>query len=187
MKKILTILVLLIILSFNKNILYSEDFLVNKSIYDFTVKRIDKSEVSLSEYKGKVLLIVNTASKCGFTYQYSGLESLYKEYKDKGFEILAFPCNQFMNQEPGDEKEIQSFCKLNYDTSFPLFAKIDVKGKNQSPLFSFLTSQTYGFLWFRDIQWNFTKFLIDRKGNILKRYAPSVKPELLKSDIEKIL
>ncbi|MGL4368568.1 MAG: glutathione peroxidase [Spirochaetota bacterium] len=160
---------------------------MSDSIYDFTVQKIDSTALSLSEYKGKVILIVNTASRCGFTPQYEGLEALYRKYRAEGFEILAFPCNQFLSQEPGDAKEIQSFCKLTYDTSFPLFAKIDVKGKNQHPLYRFLTEKARGFLGSKTVKWNFTKFLIDRNGNVAARYAPATDPSKLEADIEKLL
>lgn len=160
---------------------------MNKSIYDFKVKKIDGTEIALSEYRGKTLLIVNTASRCGFTPQYDGLEALYRKYKDRGLEILAFPCNQFANQEPGDDKEISSFCKLTYDTTFPLFAKIDVKGEHQHPLFGFLTDKARGIFGSRKVKWNFTKFLVDRSGTVIKRYAPATKPVKLESAIEKTL
>ncbi len=160
---------------------------MNTAFYDFTAKKNDGSETKMSEYAGKVVLVVNTASRCGFTYQYEGLEKLYKKYRDKGFEILAFPCNQFINQEPGDDREIASFCKLTYDTSFPLFAKIDVNGKNRHPLFGFLTDRLRGFLRTRAVKWNFTKFLIDRDGNPVARFTPTVKPEKLEKHIERLL
>ena len=158
-----------------------------KSIYDFTVKKIDHTEQSLSEYRDKVVLIVNTASRCGFTPQYEGLEALYKKYRSQGLEILAFPCNQFLKQEPGDAEEIQSFCKLKYDTSFPLFEKIDVKGKNISPLYVFLTDQARGFLGTKAVKWNFTKFLVDRSGKVIRRYAPATVPAKIERDIEQLL
>ncbi|OHD15320.1 MAG: glutathione peroxidase [Spirochaetes bacterium GWD1_27_9] len=157
-----------------------------ETVYGFKVLTIDKQEISLDKYKGKVLLIVNVASKCGFTPQYTGLEALYKKYKDTGFEILGFPSNQFMNQEPGNEEEIKNFCSLKYNVTFPLFAKIDVNGDNAAPLYKFLRKKTRGF--FSDnIKWNFTKFLIKKDGTIFKKYAPSVKPEELVSDIEMLL
>jgi len=160
---------------------------MSDTIYDFTVAGMDSTSVPLSAYKGKVLLVVNTASRCGFTYQYEGLEALYRKYRDSGFEILAFPCNQFMHQEPGDAKEIQSFCKLSYDTTFPLFAKIDVKGRHQHPLYRFLTERARGFLGSKNVKWNFTKFLIDRSGKVIARYAPATEPSKLERDIEKLL
>jgi glutathione peroxidase len=156
------------------------------SIYDYEVKASDGSTAKLSDYRGKVLLIVNTASKCGFTPQYEGLESLHKEYADKPFEILAFPCNQFGNQEPGDAEEIRTFCSLNYDVTFPLMAKVEVNGSAADPLWKFLKSQQSGLLGSR-IKWNFTKFLVDKEGKIVARHGPAVKPEALKADIDKLL
>lgn len=155
-------------------------------ITDFEVKQSDGSALDLSAHKGKVLLIVNTASKCGFTPQYEGLEKLHQEYADQGLEILAFPCNQFGNQEPGDAEEIKNFCSLNYDVSFPLMAKIDVNGDDADPLWKHLKSEKSGLLGSR-IKWNFTKFLVDRDGNVVARHGPAVKPEQLKSEIEDLL
>ncbi|MEM8918803.1 MAG: glutathione peroxidase [Pseudomonadota bacterium] len=155
-------------------------------ITDFEVKQADGSALDLSAHEGKVLLIVNTASKCGFTPQYEGLEKLHKEYAGRGLEILAFPCNQFGNQEPGDAEEIKNFCSLNYDVSFPLMAKIDVNGDDADPLWKHLKSEKSGLLGSR-IKWNFTKFLIDREGNVVARHGPAVKPEQLKSEIEQLL
>lgn len=140
----------------------------------------------LSAHKGKVLLIVNTASKCGFTPQYEGLEKLHRKYHDQGLEILAFPCNQFGSQEPGDAEEIKKFCSLNYDVSFPLMAKIDVNGNDADPLWKYLKAEKSGLLGSR-IKWNFTKFLVDRDGNVVARYGPAVKPDQLKSEIEALL
>jgi glutathione peroxidase len=157
------------------------------SVYDFKVKNIKGQEVSLSEYKGKVLLIVNVASKCGFTPQYKGLEELYQKYKPKNFVILGFPCNQFGEQEPGDEAEIQNFCQLNFGVTFPLFQKIDVNGDNADPLYKYLTNEKRGVLMSKAVKWNFTKFLIDSQGKPVERYAPTTKPEDLGSDIEKLL
>ncbi len=156
------------------------------TVTEFQVKTADGSMEDLSDYKGKVLLIVNTASKCGFTPQYEGLEKLHQEYQDKGLEILAFPCNQFGNQEPGDAEEIKNFCSLNYDVSFPLMAKIDVNGNDADPLWKYLKSEKSGLLGSR-IKWNFTKFLVDREGNVVARHGPAVKPEQLKSEIEALL
>ena len=156
------------------------------SIYDFTVKGRAGEDVSLSTYKGKVLLVVNTATGCGFTPQYEGLQKLYDKHKDKGFEILDFPCNQFANQAPGTIEEIQSFCTLNYGTTFPRFAKIDVNGKNASDLFKFLKKEKKGALG-SSIKWNFTKFLIDREGNVVKRFAPTDTPESIEQDIVALL
>ena len=155
-------------------------------IYDFTVKGRAGEDVSLADYKGKVLLVVNTATGCGFTPQYEGLQKLYDSHQDKGFEILDFPCNQFANQAPGTNDEIQSFCTLNYGTTFPRFAKIDVNGKNASDLFKFLKKEKGGLLG-SSIKWNFTKFLIDREGNVAKRFAPTDTPESIESDILALL
>lgn len=155
-------------------------------VTEFQVKQADGSLQDLSVHKGKVLLIVNTASKCGFTPQYEGLEKLYQEYGDKGLEILAFPCNQFGNQEPGDADEIRNFCSLNYDVSFPLMSKVDVNGNDADPLWKYLKSEKSGLLGSR-IKWNFTKFLVDREGNVVGRFGPAVKPEQLKSEIEALL
>lgn len=156
------------------------------NIYDFTVKDNKGNDVSLSEYKGQVLLIVNTATGCGFTPQYEGLEKLYKKYHDKGFEVLDFPCNQFMNQAPGTDEEISSFCTLKYDTTFPRFKKIDVNGENASPLWKWLKEQKGGLMG-NAIKWNFTKFLIDREGKVVGRYAPVTSPDKIEKDIVKLL
>jgi len=156
------------------------------SIYDFTVKGMKGEDVSLSEFKGKVLLVVNTATGCGFTPQYDGLEALYEKYHDKGFEILDFPCNQFGNQAPGSEEEIKSFCTMKFGVSFPQFAKIEVNGENEEPLYKWLKSQKGGVLGSK-IKWNFTKFLIDSNGNVVDRYAPTVTPEKIDGDIAKLL
>ena len=156
------------------------------TIYDFKVRNAKGEEVSMADYKGKVLLIVNTATGCGFTPQYEGLQKLYDKYKDMGLEILDFPCNQFGHQAPGTEEEIQEFCTLKYKTTFPLFAKVDVNGKNEEPLFRYLKSQEGGFLG-DDIKWNFTKFLVTRDGIVVGRYAPITKPENIEGDILKLL
>ena len=156
------------------------------TIYDLKVKKTDGKEKSLSSYKGKVMLIVNTATHCGFTPQYEGLEKLYKQYHKKGLEILDFPCNQFANQAPESNQEIASFCALHYKTSFETFAKIDVNGKYADPLFKYLKKQKGGLFGGR-IKWNFTKFLVDRKGHVVKRFAPNVEPEKMAKDIEKLL
>ena len=156
------------------------------NIYDFKVRSAKGEEVSMADYKGKVLLIVNTATGCGFTPQYEGLQKLYDKYKDKGLEILDFPCNQFGHQAPGTEEEIQEFCTLKYKTTFPLFAKVEVNGKNEEPLFRYLKSQEGGFLG-DDIKWNFTKFLVTRDGRVVGRYAPITKPENIEGDILKYL
>ena len=153
-----------------------------ENLYDIVVTNNKGNAVKLEEYKGKVLLIVNTATGCGFTPQYEGLETLYKEFNEKGFEILDFPCNQFLNQAPGTDEEIHEFCTLKYNTTFPRFKKIDVNGKEESELYTFLKSQKKG-----RIKWNFTKFLVDREGNVVDRYGPMTKPENIKEDIEKLL
>lgn len=156
------------------------------SFYDFSAVAQDGTDISMSEYKGKVVLVVNTASKCGFTPQYDGLEKLHQDYADQGLVVLGFPCNQFGNQEPGTDEEIASFCRLNYGVSFQLFSKIDVNGDNAHPIYKFLKSEKGGT--FGDnIKWNFTKFLIDRNGRVIKRYASTTKPESLTKDIEKLL
>jgi glutathione peroxidase len=147
----------------------------------------DGSQRDLSEHKGKVLLVVNTASQCGFTPQYEGLEALHRRYADKGFEVLGFPCNQFGSQEPGNAEEIANFCKLTYDVSFPLFAKIDVNGPNAAPIYQHLKKEAPGLLGSEGIKWNFTKFLVDRSGKVVKRYAPQTKPEEIARDIEALL
>lgn len=156
------------------------------SIYDYKVKDMQGNEVSLAEYKGKALLIVNTATGCGFTPQYEGLEKLYRTYREKGFEILDFPCNQFGNQAPGTNDEIHQFCTLKYDVSFPQFAKIDVNGENEDPLYTFLKAQKKGMLGSR-IKWNFTKFLVDKNGNVVERFAPTDTPEKLESKVKSVL
>ena len=146
------------------------------SLYDFSVRTIDGREQRLDAYRGKTLLIVNVASKCGFTPQYKGLEALYREYQDQGLVVLGFPCDQFGHQEPGDEAEIRNFCSLNYDVSFPLFAKIEVNGDGADPLYKYLKREAKGLLGSEAIKWNFTKFLVDRHGTVLKRYAPTDTP-----------
>ena len=151
------------------------------------VSRSDGSTADLSDHKGEVMLIVNVASQCGFTSQYEGLEALQRKYVGRGFTVLGFPCNQFGAQEPGDAEEIASFCKLNYDVSFPLMGKIDVNGDNAAPIYQHLKDESPGLLGSKAIKWNFTKFLIDRSGNVVKRYAPQTKPEDLASDIEALL
>lgn len=153
------------------------------SIYDFEVKTISGEIISMNTFKNKVLLIVNVASKCGFTNQYEGLERLYEKYKDQGLVILGFPCNQFMNQEPLSEEDIQSFCSLNYGVTFPMFAKIDVNGDQAHPLYKFLKEAQKGLLGIEAIKWNFTKFLVDKNGVIVNRFAPATKPESLEVDI----
>ncbi len=160
---------------------------MSETIYGFTTQTLAGKEVSLADYKGKVALIVNTASKCGFTPQFAGLEAIYEKYKDRGFVILGFPCNQFGAQEPGTADQIQEFCQLNYGVKFPMFGKIDVNGSNAHPLFKFLTSEKPGILGIEAIKWNFTKFLVDKDGNPVKRYAPNTTPEDIAPDIEKLL
>ena len=157
------------------------------NVHDFDMPMPDGSSRSLRDYAGKVLLIVNTASKCGFTPQYEGLEELHRDYAEKGFEVLGFPCNQFGDQEPGNAEEIASFCSLNYDVTFPLSAKIDVNGAAADPLWDYLKEQQAGVLGSRNIKWNFTKFLVDRNGNVVGRYASVTKPESLRKHIDKLL
>lgn len=156
------------------------------SLYNYQVKDAKGNLISMDDYKDKVLLIVNTATGCGFTPQYDGLQDLYDKYKDKGFEILDFPCNQFANQAPGTEEEIQSFCQSRFGISFKQFSKIDVNGKNEEPLFSYLKKEKGGILG-NNIKWNFTKFLVDKQGNVIKRYAPTSKPEKIEEDIKNLL
>jgi len=158
-----------------------------KHFYDFTVQDTHGKTQSLSQYKGKVVLVVNVASECGFTKQYKGLETLYKNYKAKGFEILAFPCNQFGGQEPGSAEEIQNFCSRNFGVTFPLFAKIDVNGDKADPLYVFLKKEASGFLGSQSIKWNFTKFLINKEGKVMERYGSSTKPAEIAKEIEKLL
>lgn len=157
------------------------------TIYDFKLKNIEGREVDLQSFKNKVLLLVNVASRCGFTPQYTELEMLYKKFKNQGLEVLAFPCNQFGNQEPGSEQEIKSFCELNYNVSFPLFSKIEVNGKNTHPLYAFLKKEAKGVLGSESIKWNFTKFLIDRQGRVVKRFSPLEKPLSLEKQILPLL
>ena len=156
-------------------------------IYDFEVQTITGDKVALDTYKNQVMLIVNTASKCGFTPQYEGLETLYAKYKDKGLVVLGFPCNQFGRQEPGSESDIAEFCQLNYGVSFPMFSKIDVNGDDADPLFKYLRKSQKGLLGSEKIKWNFTKFLVNRDGKVTARFAPTVKPKDLSKDIESLL
>lgn len=157
------------------------------TVHDFTATDIEGQDRSLDEYRGKVLLVVNVASQCGFTGQYTGLEKLWRDYRDRGFAVLGFPCDQFGHQEPGDEAEIKNFCSLNYDVSFPLYAKIDVNGDRAHPLWKWLKDEKGGFLGIDAIKWNFSKFLIGRDGRVLKRYAPTDKPGSITADIEAAL
>ena len=156
-------------------------------IYNLTVENNKNEQVSLSNYQDKVMLIVNTASACGFTPQYKGLQDLYDKHQAQGLEILAFPCNQFKQQEKGNNEEIQKFCDLRFNIKFPLFNKIDVNGENTHPLFALLKEQAPGILGTQKIKWNFTKFLVNKDGKIIKRYAPSTKPSAIEADIEKLL
>jgi len=156
-------------------------------IYDYSVKDKDDSEIKMGDYRGKTLLIVNTASKCGFTPQYDGLNELQKKFKDQGFSVLAFPCNQFGKQEPGSNSEIQDFCSLNFDVSFPVLAKIDVNGENEEPLFGHLKSEKPGIMGSKGIKWNFTKFLVDKNGEVLKRFSSKTTPSEIEKEIESIL
>jgi glutathione peroxidase len=156
------------------------------SFYDFSARSIDGDEKPLAEYKGKAVLVVNTASKCGFTPQYEGLEKLYEEFREQGLVVLGFPCDQFGHQEPGDEAEIREFCSLTYDVEFPMFAKVDVNGANAHPLYKWLRARKHG-LFGRRIKWNFTKFLVNRDGEVVKRYGSITKPEKLTADITRVL
>ena len=157
------------------------------SIYDIEVKDINGKVVSMSKYKNKVMLIVNVASKCGFTNQYEGLEELHKKYSNKGLAVLGFPCNQFLSQEPGTEEQIKEFCSLTYGVEFDMFSKIDVNGENTHPLYKFLKESSKGILGSESIKWNFTKFLVDKNGNVVKRYAPSTTPKEIEADIINLL
>ncbi|TMH62876.1 MAG: glutathione peroxidase [Betaproteobacteria bacterium] len=157
------------------------------TIYDFTVDDIHGKPVKLDRYKDKVLLVVNTASECGFTPQYKGLEALYEKYRNQGLEVLGFPCNQFGKQEPGTEAEIEKFCEVNYGVTFPLFAKVDVNGDDAAPIYRYLKSAKPGLLGTEAIKWNFTKFLVDRGGKVIARFAPNDTPESITADIEKAL
>ena len=161
--------------------------MTQKSVHEFTVKNINGENISLATYRDKVLVIVNVASKCGLTPQYEGLEALYKKFKDRGLVILGFPCNQFGAQEPGTESEIARFCEVEYSVTFPMFGKIDVNGANVAPLYKFLKSQAPGLLGTEGIKWNFTKFLIDKSGKVVKRYAPTDAPVSMEADIEALL
>jgi glutathione peroxidase len=157
------------------------------SVYEYSAKTIKDEDVSLFNYQGDVLLIVNTASKCGFTPQYKDLQALYEEEKENGLTVLGFPCNQFGGQEPGSSNDIEQFCELNYGVSFPMFAKVDVKGEHAHPLFAYLTEQAPGLLGSKAIKWNFTKFLVNRQGEVVKRYAPQTAPKDIQKDIKELL
>ena len=157
------------------------------NVFDFSATALDGTSLDLSRYRGKVLLIVNTASACGFTPQYKGLEAVYRQFQERGVEVLGFPCDQFGHQEPGSEAEIGAFCEKNFGVSFPLFAKIDVNGANAHPLFRHLKREAPGILGTGLVKWNFTKFLVDRDGKVVKRYAPKTKPEEIRNDIEQLL
>jgi glutathione peroxidase len=157
------------------------------SVHDYEARTIDGQPKKLGDYSGQVLLVVNVASKCGFTPQYTGLEALYRKFKDKGFSILGFPCDQFGHQEPGDEEEIKNFCSLTYEVSFPMFAKIKVNGDDAHPIYKYLKAEKPGVLGTEGIKWNFTKFLIGKNGEVVRRYAPNTKPEALEKDVAALL
>lgn len=157
------------------------------NVHDFEANTLRGQEESLSKYKGKVLLVVNTASKCGLTPQYKGLQEVYDKFKDRGFEILGFPSNQFAGQEPGESEDIAEFCEINYGVSFPMYEKINVKGADAHPLFQYLSKEAPGVLGSKSIKWNFTKFLVDQEGHVLKRFAPQTTPDQIEEDIEKLL
>ena len=176
---------LMLIFIFSFTVLNAKDS--NMSIYDFNVTDIKGAPISMSQYKGKTLLIVNVASKCGFTPQYEGLEKLYEEYKDKNFMVLGFPSNEFLSQEPASNADILEFCRLTYGVKFDMFSKIEVNGKDTDPLYTYLKEYATGFLGTTMIKWNFTKFLVDQNGKVLNRYSPSTKPVEMKEDIERLL
>ncbi|MCO4793699.1 MAG: glutathione peroxidase [Bacteriovoracaceae bacterium] len=156
-------------------------------LYGYKVKDINGADVSLEDYKGKVLLIVNTASKCGFTPQYTGLNELYNKYSSDGFEVLGFPCNQFGKQEPGSDEEIKSFCDISFKINFPMFSKVDVNGGDAAPLYDYLKAEAPGLLGSKAVKWNFTKFLVDKDGNVLKRFAPKDTPESIEREVKELL
>mgnify|MGYP005986559569 CR=1 FL=1 len=160
---------------------------MNQNIYQFSAQNNVGNSIELASYKNKVMLIVNTASDCGFTPQYKGLQELYQKHQAQGLEVLAFPCNQFKQQEKGNDEEIKQFCDLRFNVTFPLFSKIEVNGDNTHPLYNFLKSQAPGVLGSKGIKWNFTKFLVNKEGKVIKRYAPTTKPKAIESDIEKLL
>lgn len=161
--------------------------MAGETVYDFTVRDIKGNEQSMADFKGKVLLIVNTASKCGFTPQFEGLQSLHSDLGDQGFEVLGFPCNQFLNQDPGNDESISQFCSLNYGVDFPMFSKVDVNGESADPLFRFLKKEAKGLMGSEKVKWNFTKFLVGPDGNVVRRYPPTTKPSEIRADIEKLL
>ena len=160
---------------------------MDMSIYDIEVTTIDGQRKKMDEYRGKTLLVVNVASKCGFTPQYAGLQRLYEKYKDEGFTVLGFPCDQFRHQEPGNEEEIKNFCSTNYNVTFPMFSKINVNGADTHPLYAFLKSEKKGLLGSESIKWNFTKFLVDANGDVVKRYAPNETPEKISEELKAVL
>lgn len=176
---------LLLLLFITINTCFAKDDKMN--IYDFKVKDINSKEISMNQYKGKVLLIVNVASKCGFTGQYEGLENLYDKYKDQDFMILGFPSNQFSNQEPGSNSEIKEFCRLTYGVEFDMFAKVDVNGPDESALYTFLKNEATGVFGSKSIKWNFTKFLVDKNGNVIDRFGSTTKPLDIEDDIRRLL
>jgi glutathione peroxidase len=157
------------------------------TVHDYSARTIDGEDRTLSDFKGKVMVIVNTASKCGFTPQYKGLEKMFRDYRDRGLVVLGFPCDQFGHQEPGDDNEIKKFCSLNYEVSFPMFSKVDVNGDHAHPLYKYLKDEAPGLLGSRAIKWNFTKFLVDRSGRVVKRYAPVDTPEKIDKDVGALL
>jgi glutathione peroxidase len=181
------VLIIFSTLIFGATLFSKETMPADKTVYDFNVKAIDGNNVSLNDYKGKVLLIVNVASKCGYTSQYKGLQALYEKYKDKGLVVLGFPCNQFGSQEPGTNKEIMDFCTSTYGVTFPMFDKINVNGDDAHPLYKYLTEKVTGLLGTKSIKWNFTKFLIDKNGIPIDRYGSMASPEGISEDIEKLL
>lgn len=160
---------------------------MSESIYDFSVQDIKGNDHDMAEHRGKVLLIVNTASKCGFTPQFEGLQALHKDLGERGLDVLGFPCNQFLNQDPADNGAISQFCSLNYGVDFPMFAKIEVNGPEAHPLYRFLKQQAKGLMGSEKVKWNFTKFLVNRDGQVVRRYPPTSKPEAIRADIEKLL
>lgn len=175
----------MLILIFQDNTIHAKDNQMD--LYDFNVTTISGEDISMSKYKGQVLLVVNVASNCGFTSQYEGLEKLYQTYKDNGFMVLGFPCDQFGGQEPDDNEKIRFFCHENYDVNFDMFSKTEVNGESALPLYKYLKEKEKGVLWTSAVKWNFTKFLVDREGNVIKRYGSSTKPEKIKEDIEDLL